>query len=503
MTQGAHPSIGIVGSGFGAVACAIELVRAGHTDVRLWERSHDLGGVWRDNTYPGAGCDIPSPLYSFSYEPNPQWSRRYAMQDEIHRYLRRTARKYGVAGRVEYGTEIAAARFDESNSRWLVETADGRTEEVDVLVSAVGQLSRPAWPALPGLETFDGPCFHSARWDHGFDAAGRRVAVVGTGASAVQFVPHLARDAASLTVFQRSAPYVAPKPDRPYRAWHRTMFRRLPLSLRAERAAFWGVTELMARGMTDTGVRRAVLGAATERICRWHLRRQVPDDALRAKLTPDYPTGCKRVLFSNEYLPTLARPEVEVVSEPITEVTRDGLRTSDGRVYPADAVVIGTGFAAQEFLAPMRVTGAGGAELDEVWAGGAHAYLGMSVPGFPNLFLVYGPNTNLGSGSVTDVLEAQASYIRSAVDHLVRVGAARVQVRPAVAESWDEVLQRRLEDSVWSHCTSWYRHESGRVSSNWPGTAGQYARRTRHLDAGDYDWSGDHAWAGDRERSLS
>lgn len=481
-----RPRIGVIGSGFGAIGCAIELRTAGYTDITLWERSDEMGGVWRDNTYPGAGCDIPSPLYSFSFAPNPRWTRRYARQAEIKAYLEDTARTYGIDQLVRFGSEIVSADFDEATSRWRLTSVSGQTHEVEVLISAVGQLSRPARPDIAGLGGFAGPCFHSAEWDHTFDPAGRRVGVIGTGASAIQFVPTLVRDAASVVVFQRSAPYIAPKPDQAYHRLHRAMFKRFPRSLRFERWWIWALTELIALGMTDS----KLVGALTERLCLAQLRHQVKDTALRARLRPDYPAGCKRILFSNDYLPALAQPHVEVVTERIAEVTADAVRTEDGSEHQLDAIVIGTGFAAQDFLAPMRVTGLGGVTLAKTWSGGAHAHLGMCVPGYPNLFLLYGPNTNTGSGSIIDILEAQARFVRQAVDHLVATGSERVEVQRAVAEDFDDELQERLRRSVWTRCASWYRHESGRISSNWPGRVSRYVRRVRDLDPDDFVWTG-------------
>lgn len=478
-------TIGIIGSGFGAIACAIELKRAGYDDLRLWERSDDLGGVWRDNTYPGAGCDVPSPLYSFSYAPNPSWSRRYALQPEILAYLRSTADTYGISESVAYGCEVVAATFEESSSRWTVTFADGGSETVDLLVAAVGQLSRPSWPVIEGLADFDGPVFHSAEWDHDVDLTGQRVAVVGTGASAVQLVPHLAEQTSRLVVLQRTPPYVAPKPDRPYGALHRTAFQRLPLTLRAERGVIWWAMEQLARGLDDA----SVVGRFNAWICRRHLRRQVPDPAMRATLTPDYPAGCKRVLFSNDYLPALARTDVDLVTTGISRVTCDAVVTTDGTAYPVDAIVVSTGFDTQDFLESIDISGPDGVDLAKLWSDGARAYCGIHVPGLPNFFVMYGPNTNLGAGSIIHMLEAQARHVRQALDVLVGDDFAAVSVRADVEEAYDRDLQAQLAHSVWSHCASWYRHESGRITSNWPGGTRAYVRRLRRLDRADFEWT--------------
>lgn len=478
-------SIGIIGSGFGAVAVAIEMKRSGHTDLRLWERADDLGGVWRDNTYPGAGCDVPSPLYSFSYEPNPRWTRRYALQEEIHAYIRAVADKHGVAPLVRYGREVVAATWDEASSTWTVTFADESTETVDILISAVGQLSLPKLPSIPGVETFKGTSFHSAEWDHDFDATGKRVAVVGAGASAVQFIPHLARDAARLTVFQRSPNYLMPKPDKPYKAFHKTLFRVAPVTQTVERGGIWTIMEQFAQGLRDD----SRMGRINKRIALRHLEKQVTEPVLRAKLKPDYPIGCKRILFSNEFYPALAQANVDLVTSAVTAVTPDGVVDAEGNEHYVDAIVYATGFDAQNFLESVDITGTGGQKLAAQWADGAHAYLGMYVPNFPNLFVTYGPNTNLGGGSIIYMLEAQARHMRQALDRLEAGGYTTVEVTDEAEEAYDREIQDRLDVSVWSHCDNWYRHPSGRITSNWPGATLPFAKRTKVLEPEAFSWS--------------
>jgi cation diffusion facilitator CzcD-associated flavoprotein CzcO len=478
-------SIGIIGSGFGGVAVAVEMLRGSHDDIRLWERSDDLGGVWRDNTYPGAGCDVPSPLYSFSYEPNPNWTRRYALQQEIHDYLRGVADKYGVTPRISFGREVTAARWNTDTTSWTVNFADGSTETVDVLVSAVGQLSEPALPAIPGIESFEGPSFHSARWDHEADIHGRTVAVVGSGASAVQLVPHLVRDGERVVVFQRSPNYLLPKPDMPYRPWHSALFHRLPVTQRAERGGIWTFMEQFARGMDAA----SPVGKINRAVALRHLHSQVKDPELRAKLTPHYPIGCKRILFSNEFYPALAEPTVEVVTEAVTEVRPRAVVDASGREHSADVVVYATGFDSQDFLDSIDVTGVDGEKLATRWADGAHAYLGMYVPGFPNLFVTYGPNTNLGGGSIIYMLEAQARHMRQVVDRLEAGRYDSVQVTAATEQAYDRELTEKLERSVWASCENWYRHPSGRITSNWPGATLPFARRTRTLEPAEFAWA--------------
>ena len=478
-------SIGIIGSGFGALSVAIELQRAGHTDLRLWERADSIGGVWRDNTYPGAACDVPSPLYSFSYEPYAGWSSRYAGQGQILAYLRATADKYGVTPLVQLEHDVVTAGFDEAGASWTVGFADGTSQVVDILVSAVGQLSQPALPNIPGVETFEGEAFHSARWEHDVDLTGQRVAVVGTGASAIQFIPHVAEEAEHLTVFQRTPSYILPKPDQSYGSVYQAVLRHVPGALKAERAGSWGIAEQFSRGLDDDSAVGKVISAAALK----HLSGKIKDPALRAKLTPDYPVGCKRILFANTYYPAIARPDVELIDEAITRVTPTGVVSGDGTVHDVDVIIYATGFDAQEFLESIDITGVAGQKLATQWTDGARAYLGIYVPSFPNLFLSYGPNTNLGGGSIIYMLEAQARNIRQAVDRLVAGSYRTVQVTQEAEEEYDLDVQTRLGHSVWAHCDSWYRHPSGRITSNWPGSTHPYAQRTKTLQPDAFEWA--------------
>jgi cation diffusion facilitator CzcD-associated flavoprotein CzcO len=478
-----RPSVVIVGSGFGGIAAAIELTRAGFTDVTILEKADELGGVWRENTYPGAACDVPSPLYSYSYAPNPAWPRRYSGQADIHDYLKRTAAKYGVDGLIRYRTEVTEAQFDAARGSWQIQTSNGDLLDADVLVPAVGQLSRPALPRIPGMATFVGRSFHSAEWDHAHDLTGKRVAVVGTGASAIQFVPKIQPTVAGLAVFQRTAPYIAPKVDTEYGRMHHLLRRYVPATRLPGRVFVWAFCEWVTRGMT----RSHRIASVMKWICMRKLGREVPDPVLRARLTPDYPIGCKRVLFSNDYLGALTQPNVELVTEPITEVSRTGVRTADGTEHAVDTIIYGTGFTSQDFLAPMKIRGVDGHDLQDSWPDGARAYLGLTVSGFPNMFLMYGPNTNLGAGSIIYMLEAQARYIRQAAERLAEAGLpAYLDVRADVADRFDADTQQRLSNAVWSMCVSWYRNASGRVATNWPGQVYEYHRRTRRLDLADY-----------------
>ncbi|MEV7096866.1 NAD(P)/FAD-dependent oxidoreductase [Amycolatopsis sp. NPDC051045] len=476
------PSVLIVGTGFGGIGTAIELKRAGFTDFTILESAAEAGGVWRDNTYPGAACDIPSPLYSFSFEPNPRWPKRFSHQPDILAYLRRVIAKYGLEPHIRYRTEVTGAAFDADRGVWRVETQSGETYEADVFVPAVGQLSRPALPAIPGRESFAGDAFHSARWDHGVELAGRRVAVIGTGASAVQFVPELRKHARHVTVFQRTPPYVMAKSDPRYRRWQHWLFEHLPATQLLGRLRIFLLAEYATYAMTRHPVLAKMFELRTAQLRRRHIK----DPRLREKLKPAYPLGCKRILFTNDYLPALAQPNVDVETRRIREITANGVRVEDGTEIEADVLIYGTGFAATEFLGPMEVRGLGGRSLRDEWSGGARAYLGMSVPGFPNMFCVYGPNTNLGAGSIIYMIERQARYIRQAVERLTRPGVSYLDVRPEVEERYDREVQQRLGRSVWSACTSWYRQADGRVTTNWPGLVTEYDRRTRRFDVADY-----------------
>ncbi|OLR92077.1 flavin-containing monooxygenase [Actinokineospora bangkokensis] len=470
----------VIGAGFGGLTAAAALVRAGF-GVRVLERADRLGGVWRDNTYPGAACDVPSQLYSWSWAPNSAWPRRYSGQADILAYLERTAAEHGLDRLVRFGADVVGAAF--RDGRWHVELAGGEVVTADVLVPAVGQLSRPSVPDIAGVERFAGPVFHSAEWDHDVDLRGKRVAVVGTGASAVQFVPRIQPLVAHLDLYQRTPPWVVPKPDRAYTAAHHWLFRHLPPVRAAGRAGVWLGGEALTAAFTSA----RPLAKAVEALARAHLRWRVPDPALRAALTPDYPVGCKRLLFSNDYLPALAKPGVDVVTEKITEVTGRGVVTGDGVERPADVLIWGTGFQATDFLAPLRITGPDGTDLrSRAWAGGARAHLGLTVPGFPNLFLVYGPNTNLGGNSIIFMLEQQARYLTRVLTGMRERGAATAEVRREVADRFDREVQGRLRHSAWVACDSWYREDDGRISTNWPGLVAEYRRRTRHPDLDEF-----------------
>lgn len=493
----------IIGAGFGGLGMAIALRKAGVSRFLLLEKGQDVGGVWRDNTYPGAACDVPSHLYSFSFEPNPRWSRVFAPQAEIHDYLQHCARTYDLLRHIHFGSEVRHARFDETGHYWQVICNDGQEHFTRLLISAVGQLSRPALPKLPGMDTFRGKVFHSAHWDHHYPLADKRVAVIGTGASAIQFVPQIADQVAALKVFQRSPAYIMPKADRAYSEQEKQRLAQQPWRLKLLRAAHYLHFESRALGFTRLkGLTQWVVGIPFRQL----LEASVPDPELRRQMTPDYPIGCKRILLSNDYLKTFARPHVELLTQGIARITEHGIETLDGQQHPVDAIIYGTGFAATEFLAPMRISGRNGLELNQAWQAGASAYLGLSVPGFPNFFMLYGPNTNLGHNSIIQMLESQISHVLKARQALLTSGAQTLEVEEAPHQRLQQRIQRRLAGSVWSGCTSWYVDARGHNSTNWPGFTWTYRWLTRYAGLAAYRFAGSlerHSAAADGLRVAS
>jgi cation diffusion facilitator CzcD-associated flavoprotein CzcO len=470
----------VVGAGFAGLGMGIRLKKAGIHDFVILEQAHEVGGTWRDNHYPGAACDVESYLYSFSFEPNPGWTRTFATQREILDYLVGCTEKYGLRPHIRFGTGVVRARFDESERRWSVETTTSETFTGRVLVSGCGGLSRPCDPDVPGLACFRGPAFHSARWDPTASLEGRSVAVIGTGASAVQIVPEVAPRAAQLYVFQRTPPWILPKPDREIPPWRRAFFRRFPLAQRLARALIYWRREAVGLGFV---VEPRILKTLGEAEGRRFLGRSVRDVSLRDKLLPTYAMGCKRILPTNDYYPAIQRPNVEVVTDPIREVQAHAIVTRDGAERPVDVIVLATGFDAAEPCAPFEIHGRGGARLDEVWRDGASAYLGTTVTGFPNLFLIIGPNTGLGHTSLVYMIESQVRYVVDAVRTMRARGWTAVDVRPETQARYNDRLQARLAKTVWaSGCRSWYLTRSGRNTTLWPGLTFEYALRTRRFD---------------------
>jgi cation diffusion facilitator CzcD-associated flavoprotein CzcO len=482
-------SVAVVGAGFGGVGAAAMLRRAGYEDVTVFERGEHVGGVWHHNTYPGAACDVPSHLYEFSFQPNPRWSRRYAPQAEIQSYLEQVAERHGVLEKIRTGTEVTRASWDEQSGKWQLQTSGG-SHEADVLLTACGQLSVPKVPHIAGLDRFAGPAFHTARWRHDVDLAGKRVAVLGTGCSAIQVVPAIAPAVAQLDVYQRSPGWTFPKMDFAYGERSQRAFERYPLLQRLDRAAIFAFMELGAAAMTN----RRWLLAPFRTVARRQITSAIDDPELRRKVTPTDELGCKRLMLTDEWYPTLTRPNVELITDPIAEVTANAVRTSDGGERPADVLVLATGFKTHGFVAPMEIVGAKGATLAEEWAQVPRAYLGMSIPTFPNLFLLYGPNTNGGTGSVIYTIEAAMAHVLAALAELERADARQIEVRRQALEQFDRELRAALSTSVWhTGCTSWYVDENGNDPSQWPWLWSAYRRRTARIDADAYQLSGDAA----------
>lgn len=476
------PQVAILGAGAAGLCMAIQLRDAGIETFTIYEKSNGVGGTWRDNTYPGAACDVPSHLYSFSFSPKTDWSRKFAEQPEILGYFESLVERHGLAPHLRLGTEVTAATWSEDALEWTLELADGELARADVVVSGLGQLNQPYVPEIAGLDSFEGAVFHSARWDHDHDLRAERVAVIGIGASAIQFVPRVARQARSTVLFQRSVNYVVPKPDRPYRPWEHWVLDRVPVVQRAYRASIYWRFEarhgLMRKGsrlgdLVRKGFRRQIAPMVSERL---------PAEAL----IPDYTPGCRRLLIANDWYPTLRRPDVEVVTDGVARVSAHAVHTVDGREFPVDTIIFGTGFRATDFLSPLRITGRDGADLNQVWADGASAYLGITVPGFPNLFMLYGPNTNLGHNSILFMIEQQVAWIRSLLVDMQRDGYAAAEVTPSAMRLYDDELDRALSRTVWAEdCHSWYKNDKGRVTNNWPDTTVSYRRRLRHRRDGD------------------
>jgi cation diffusion facilitator CzcD-associated flavoprotein CzcO len=471
----------VIGAGFGGIGMGVALKQAGIDDFLIVDQARELGGTWRDNTYPGLCCDVPSHLYSFSFR-SWRWSGRFPPRAEILSYLRAVADEHGLGRHLRLGCGVKAAEFDEQNAAWNLTLADGDTLQATAVISAVGQLSRPAFPGIPGRGDFTGPSWHSARWDHGVSLAGQRVAVIGTGASAIQFVPKIAKQAAHTDVYQRSAPYVLPKSDRAYGRVDQALWETFPLIRKADRLRIFLYGELLTSGF----VLSPKMLAAPRLLWRRQLR-AITDPELRARCIPDYVMGCKRVVFSNDWYPTLARPDVDLITDTIVRIAPGGV-VAGGTQRPADVIIYGTGFRTTEFLQPMSVTGAGGRRLDQAWRGGAEAYLGITVTGFPNFFLLYGPNTNLGGNSIIYMLEGQIRYVASALRAQRDQRLGWLDVRPEVQAAFNVWVREASRTSVWeTGCHNWYTTADGRNTSNWPVQTFMYRYRVRHFDLCDYN----------------
>ena len=488
-------SVVIVGAGLGGIAAAIELGRHGFEDITLLERAPDLGGTWYYNSYPGAACDVPSHLYSYSFAKRRDWSRLCSPQQEILDYVRGVADEQGITERIAFNTTVSACTWDDDTARWTVTSEDGRTWPADAVVLATGQLHQPAFPAIPGRERFERHSFHSAAWDHDYDLTGKRVAVIGTGASAVQFVPEIADQVAHLDVFQRTGNWFLPRRNRPYPAPVRAIIKYVPGVQAYRRRFIYNYGESLTMMIRHP----RTLGRVGRLRSTLFMRSQLKDRAVRRKAWPDYTFGCKRVLFSSHFLPALQKPNVSLISERITAMTPTGIVTADGVEHEVDCVIYGTGFRTNDFMFPMEITGMEGLTLAESWAGGAHAHLGITVPGFPSLFVMYGPNTNTSGGSIIVYEEAQAAYIRQALQYVRDHRAAALDVRAEVEAASDRETQAAFAGTAWTQCDSWYRDDEGRIVANWPGYMRQYEQRVKVFAPSDFRL----VPAPDRERTLA
>jgi cation diffusion facilitator CzcD-associated flavoprotein CzcO len=481
-TPAPHHRIAIVGSGFSGLGMAIALKRDGENDFVVLERAEDLGGTWRDNTYPGCGCDVPSHLYSFSFAPNPRWTRTFSGQAEIWEYLREVSRRFRIDPHIRYRHEVTRARWDAERELWELHTSRGMLT-ADTLIAGPGPLSDPKLPDIPGIESFRGATFHSAKWDHSHRLEGERVGVIGTGASSIQFVPQIQPRVGRLSVFQRTPPWIVPTRDRAVSHAEHALYRALPPAQLAMRAAVYWARELFVIGFMHPRAE-----SPGERVARRHLQSQVADPYLRERLTPNYRMGCKRVLISNDYYPALQQPNVELVTDAIREVTPGGILTADGTLHELDTLILGTGFHVTDMPVAEWVQGADGRTLAEAWRGSPQAYLGASVAGFPNLFLLVGPNTGLGHNSIVFMIESQLNHIVGCLRFMRRHGLHSFEVREEVQRHFNEQIQLRLQDTVWNTggCASWYIDANGRNTTIWPGFTWPFRRRTRHFRPADY-----------------
>ncbi|MDT0309085.1 NAD(P)/FAD-dependent oxidoreductase [Streptomyces sp. DSM 44917] len=481
-----HVRVAVIGTGFGGLGAAVKLRRMGITDFVVLERADSVGGTWRDNTYPGCACDVPSHLYSFSFAPNPRWPRNFSGQPHIRAYLEWVADTFALRPHIRFNSEVEAARWDNEELRWHIDTAGGPLT-ADVIVSATGPLSEAKIPDFTGLESFPGHVFHSSRWDHDYDLRGKRVAVVGTGASAIQFVPGIQDKVKELTILQRTPPWVLPRADRRITGPEQWLHAKVPATRALRRGLLWSIRELQVGAFAkQPDVMRAV-----EQVARLNIRRAIKDPELRRTVTPRYRIGCKRILLSNDWYPTLARPHVNVVDSGLAEIRGSTLVTNDGREIEADVIIFGTGFHVTDLPIASRIKGSNGTTLAEEWKDGMAALRGTTVAGFPNFMTIIGPNTGLGNSSMILMIESQLNYLADFMTRLDVLGGSKAALAPRkeAVDAWDEKMQRRLARSVWNTggCQSWYLDANGRNTTVWPGTTGEYRRVTQAVELSEYE----------------
>ncbi|WP_439135761.1 flavin-containing monooxygenase [Pseudomaricurvus sp.] len=476
----------IIGSGFSGMSLAIHLKKASIDNFVILEKADEVGGTWRENTYPGAECDVPSVLYSYSFEQNSAWQYKWSEQPQIFAYQKQIAEKYRLYEHIRFNQEAVSSSFDTRRKLWIVTTQTGDTFEAQHLVTAVGQLHHPSIPDFSGKNRFTGQQFHSAQWDHSIDFSGKRVAVIGNAASALQFIPHLATQAKQLTVFQRSPNWVLPKQDRPYSNLEKNISKRLPWLAKLYRFSLWLRCELLLYKMMEGNNLASKWG---EREGRRYLKRTIADPVMRTQLTPNYPIGAKRILFSDDYYQALDRDNVNVVTSAITKITETGLSTEDDQTTDADVIIYGTGFKTNPFLASMHITGTNDQSLHDHWNQGAQAYLGITTHGFPNFFMMYGPNTNLGHTSIIVMIESQSRYIVECIETMDRENWKTLEVTETAEKHYNAQLQQRLNKTVWSQTgESWYK-DKGKITNNWAGRTFEYIRKTRKVDWNSFEKS--------------
>lgn len=474
----------IIGAGFGGLTAAIKLKEAGYTRLVVLEKGDKVGGTWRENTYPGACCDVPSRLYSLSFALNPDWSRAYSPQPEIRAYMEKVAEQFGVTSYFRFNTEVEAAEWDAAAGLWRVKIKGGDTLSAPVLVSGLGQLNKPSFANIPGRESFKGDSWHSAQWRHDIDLKGKTIGCIGAGASAIQYIPEIAKEAGKVVVFQRTPNYIVPRLDRAFSGLEKWLFRTFPAIDKANRWFIWKMMDLRFEAF-KTGTKSA---ENFKKLALKYLDDTITDPVLKAKLTPDYPIGCKRILVSDDYYQALARDNVELITEGVKEITPTGVRTAEGAEHACDVLVYGTGFVTTDFIAPIEIKGAGGNTLSEAWKDGAEAYLGVTVAGFPNLFLLYGPNTNLGHNSIIVMIEAQVDYLVEAMKALKARGAKALDVKPEAYARFNSQLQQDLTGTAWAgSCSSWYKTASGKITNNWSGDTKTYRELMSRPALEDYE----------------
>ena len=494
MSNQQEPHITIIGSGVGGMCMAMQLMRHGKNNFTILEKADDIGGTWRDNEYPGCACDVPSHFYSFSFETRGDWSRVFPPRAEIHAYLSELTEKYRLRQKTRFNAELASATFDEKTQKWTLTLADGETMQTDVVVTALGQLNRPKVPEFKGAKSFKGRIFHSAQWQHDAPIDGKKVAVIGNGPSAAQFIPEVAKTAGQLTVFQRSPCHVVPRNDDEYSRFAKYFFAFPAIRRMYRGLLYWAIEKNFTVFNEVKNARFLIklfnLPGDLTKIVDDHFDEQVKDEALKKILKPDYAVGCKRVVISDDYYPALQQDNVSVETSGIEAITAKGIKTADGTSHEFDTIIYGTGFASTEFLAPLDVKGAGGVDLNKAWKDGAEAYLGITMPNFPNFFMLYGPNTNLGHNSIIYMIECQVTYILDCLDKMAANGAASMNLKQSAMAEFADFLKARMDTSVFvRECNSWYKNESGKVTNNWPEFTYVYQEATKQAKAEDYEFT--------------